>query len=167
MFLKSENDRVNFFPSATLAFGYFENFVKPLCDDYFTDSKFSVDETLYPDSKFRIFIPNKLSEDINQQYQKIKNSVGVTEKIVKSKSRSRTYSIDSKSFENGKLEILDFPTTLTGINYAIRELLPEEYRTNGDEYKMILNRELDRFIATLNKLIDRYDFNEFIVIEKW
>ena len=167
MFLKSENDRVNFFPSATLAFGYFENFVKPLCDDYFADSSFSVDDKQYSNSKFRILIPNKLSEDINQQYQKIKNGVGVTEKIVKSKSRSRTYSIDTKSFETGNLEILDFPTTLTGINYAIRELLPEEYKTNGDEYKMILNRELDRFITTLNKFIDRYDYNDFIKIEKW
>lgn len=165
-FIKGENDRVNFFPSTTLAHAYFENFVKSICQEFYDSNSFSVDDVTYTDCKFRIIIPNVLSEDLNQQFQKIKNGIGVVEKLVTSPNRSRTYSIDVKGLSSGKLEILDFPTTLTGINYAIRELLPDEYRTNGDDYRAILHRELDRFILTLNKLITRYDYGDFVSVEK-
>ena len=165
IFLKSSASTINFFPSSTLAFGYFENFVKPLCMGYFSTGTFKVDGIDYKDCKFRIMLPIKLSEDVNLQYQKIKHSIGTEEKQIESVGRTRTYSIDVKSFVNGKLEILDFPTTLTGINYSIRELLPEEYKHYGDEYKMILNREVENFAATLRDLIEKNDFGEFVKIE--
>lgn len=167
LFLGSDSTRINFFPSSTLAYGYFENFVKPLCEVYFKENNFIVDDVKYNNCNFNIIIPNKLSESINIQYQQIKNDMGVKEKKVESAGRSRNYNVDVKHLENGRLEILDFPTTLTGINYAIKELLPDEYRTNGDEYKTILNRELDKFVSTLQSLIDRNTFNSFVSIQKW
>lgn len=165
LFLNSPASTINFFPSSTLAFGYFENFVKPLCLGYLSTGVFKVDGKDYRDCKFRIMLPTKLSEDVNLQYQKIKIAIGTEEKQIESIGRTRTYSIDVKSFENGNLEILDFPTTLTGINYAIRELLPEDYKEYGEDYKMILNREVENFAATLKSLIDKNDFGEFVKIE--
>lgn len=165
MFLNSSVSTINFFPSSTLAFGYFENFVKPLCLGYFKTSTFKVDGKEYKDCKFRIILPSKLSEDVNLQYQRIKNEIGAEEKQIESVGRTRTYSVDVKSFANGELIMLDFPTTLTGINYSIKELLPEDYKTYGDDYKMILNREVENFATTLRNLIDKNDFGEFVKIE--
>lgn len=165
MFLESSPSEINFFPSSTLAFGYFENFVKPLCLGYFSTGSFKINGTAYRDCKFRIMLPEKLSEDVNLQYQKIKHSMGAEEKQIESLGRTRTYNIDVKSFENGKLEILDFPTTLTGINYSIKELLPEEYKKYGEDYKIILNREVQNFSSTLTDLINKNDFQEFAKIE--
>lgn len=91
--------------------------------------------------------------------------MGAEEKQIESLGRTRTYNIDVKSFENGKLEILDFPTTLTGINYSIKELLPEEYKKYGEDYKIILNREVQNFSSTLTDLINKNDFQEFAKIE--
>jgi hypothetical protein len=165
VFLKSSASTINFFPSSTLAFGYFENFVKPLCLGYFSTGTFKVDGKEYKDCKFRIMLPTKLSEDVNLQYQKIKHSIGAEEKQIESVGRTRTYSVDIKSFTDGKLEILDFPTTLTGINYSIRELLPDEYKRYGDDYKMILNREVENFATTLIDLINKNGFEQFAKIE--
>lgn len=165
VFLNSPASIINFFPSSTLAFGYFENFVKPLCIGYFSTGVFKVDGKDYKDCKFRIMLPKKLSEDVNLQYQRIKHSIGAEEKQIESIGRTRTYNVDVKNFANGKLEILDFPTTLTGINYSIRELLPAEYKRYGDDYKMILNREVENFAATLIDLINKNDFGEFAKIE--
>ncbi|MFH6942603.1 STING domain-containing protein [Flavobacterium sp. FlaQc-50] len=164
-FLESSPSGINFFPSSTLAFGYFENFVKPLCLGYFSNGSFKIDGADYKDCKFRIMLPEKLSEDVNLQYQKIKHSMGAKEKQIESLGRTRTYNIDVKSFENGKLEILDFPTTLTGINYSIKELLPDEYKKYGEDYKIILNREVENFSSTLIDLINKNDFQEFAKIE--
>ena len=164
-FKNSSPSTINFFPSSTLAFGYFENFVKPLCVGYLSTGFFKIDKVEYTDCKFRIMLPVRLTEDVNLQYQKIKNNVGAVEKQIECVGRTRTYSVDVQQFEEGKLEILDFPTTLTGINYSIKELLPEEYKRFGDDYKMILNREVNNFSTTLDGLIRKNGFEDFAKIE--
>ena len=165
LFRGSTTNRINFFPSNTLAFGYFENFIKPISSEYFKTHAFEVDGQIYRDCKFKIVIPETLSEDINIQFQQIKHKLGVEEKQIKLVGRTRSYTVDIKKFQSGKLEILDFPTTLTGINYAIRELLPDEFKENGSEYKNILSRELERFVQTLQNLITRNGFEDFVIVE--
>lgn len=163
-FLLSNSSKFNFFPSNTLAYGYFENFVKSLCFEYSKAGKFEVDGVEFNNCCFKIIIPNELDEDVNLQFEKLKRLQGVKNAQLDYLGRPRPFFVDAKSYENGSLEILDYPTTLTGINYAIKELLPDEYKNYGDEYKSILSRELDRFAETLENLISRNGFSDFVEI---
>jgi hypothetical protein len=163
-FINSSVDKFNFFPSNTLAYGYFENFVKSICYQFINEGKFNVDGKDYKKCKFEIIIPMNLSEDINLQNQKIKNKIGVKQIQIDYFGRPRPFFVNSKSLDSDELLILDFPTTLTGINYSIKELLPEEYKKFGIEYETILNRELERFEFTLKSLIKKNDFENFISI---
>lgn len=160
-FLKSNTSKFNFFPSNTLAYGYFENFVKSLCSEHSKVGKFVVDGKEFENCQFKIIIPNDLDEDVNLQFEKLKREQGVKSAQLDYLGRPRPFFVDAKGFDDGHLEILDYPTTLTGINYAIKEMLPEEYAAYGDEYKTILKRELDRFASTLENLISRNGFKAF------
>lgn len=161
MFKNANSNKFNFFPSNTLAYGYFENFVKQICTQYKADGKFTVAGSEFSDCKFQIIIPNELSEDLNLQFESLKRQKGVKDAVLTYNGRPRSFIVDAKEYDNGKLEILDYPTTLTGINFSIRELLPEEYEQYGDEYQTILRRELNRFSDTLSKLIVKNGFQDF------
>lgn len=163
-FLSVEPDTFNFFPSNTLAFGYFENFIKAICSKIVRDGNIEIDGKKYPDCSFEIIIPNKIDDDINLQFDNIKNKIGVKETVISCSGRDRKFQVNVEKLNSGEIKILDFPTTLTGINYAIRELLSEEYKINGVEYQNILNRELDKFVHTLENLIRRNSFESFVKI---
>lgn len=163
-FINSNIDKFNFFPSNTLAYGYFENFVKSICYQFINDGKFIIEGKDFENCKFEIIIPKNLNEDVNLQNQRIKNKIGVKQIQIDYFGRPRPFFVNSKSLETNELLILDFPTTLTGINFAIQKLLPDEYKNFGIEYETILNRELDRFEFTLKNLIKKNDFESFINI---
>lgn len=160
-FLQTKSDKFNFFPSNTLAYGYFENFVKSLCSQYYKEGRFEVHGIDYNKCAFNIIIPSVLDEDLNLQFEKYKKGKEVKSAEINYTGRPRPFMVDAKQLQNGKLEIIDFPSTLTGINFAIRELLQEEYKAFGEEYQTILKRELNRFVDTLENLILRSGFNEF------
>lgn len=163
-FLLTEPDDINFFPSNTLAFGYFENFIKTICSQIIREGKLNIEGTDYENCNVEIIIPNKINDDINLQFDGIKNKIGVKEKVINCSGRDRKFQVHIEKLNSGEIKILDFPTTLTGINYAIKELLPEEFKKNGEEYKSILNRELDKFVHTLQNLINRNSFDSIVKI---
>ncbi|OWP84697.1 hypothetical protein BWK59_04020 [Flavobacterium davisii] len=163
-FLSVELDTFNFFPSNTLAYGYFENFIKAICAKIIEDGKLKVKDVEYERCKFEILVPKKIDENINLQFERIKREVGVEQVQIECMGRPRPFQVNSKFLESGELLIVDFPSTLTGINYAIKELLPDEYRIFGEEYENILNRELEKFVFTLNGLIKKNSFQDFIEI---
>lgn len=163
-FLMVEPDTFNFFPSNTLAFGYFENFIKAICSKIVRDGNLEIDGVKYSNCNFEIIIPSKIDDDINLQFDGIKNKIGVKETVINCSGRDRKFQVNIEKLNSGQIKILDFPTTLTGINYAIKELLPDEYKKNGDEYKNILNREIDKFVHTLENLIIRNSFENFVKV---
>lgn len=163
-FLMVEPDTFNFFPSNTLAFGYFENFIKAICSKIIRDGNLEIDGVKYSNCNFEIIIPSKIDDDINLQFDGIKNKIGVKETVINCSGRDRKFQVNIEKLNSGQIKILDFPTTLTGINYAIKELLPDEYKKNGDEYKNILNREIDKFVHTLENLIIRNSFENFVKV---
>ncbi len=163
-FLQTDPDDFNFFPSNTLAFGYFENFVKAICSKIINDGNLDIEGTNYSTCSFDIIIPNKIDDDINLQFELIKKKIGVKEAVIKCSGRDRKFHVNIEKLDSGEIKIHDFPTTLTGINYAIKELLPEEFKKNGKEYQNILNRELNKFVHTLQNLIERNSLSEFVKI---
>jgi len=162
-FKKPLTKDLNFFPSSTLASTYYENFVKYVSEHYVNENGFTYKDKKYKECHFKIIIPNKISNNLNTQFKRMQNEIEVGEITFESNGRSRGIIVDA-SVQNDKLVLLDFPTTLTGINQAIKYLLPKEYDTQGKDYELILNRELEKFVVTLSSIIKINGFSDFISI---
>jgi hypothetical protein len=165
LFRNASVNNLNFFPSSTIATTYYENFLKFVCEHYVKNNGFEFKNVKYSNCLFKIYIPKYLTEDLNIQFTRMKNTLNVDDISFKSVGRVRNVSVDAKIVDN-TLILLDFPTTLTGINHAIKNLLPNVYNKNGDEYKMILEREMEKFIDTLKLILKRNKYDDFVKIER-
>jgi Predicted nucleotide-binding protein containing TIR-like domain len=163
LFGHSSNTEVNFFPSATLAAVYFENFIVPICETILKNKGFVSQGVHYEICHLKIIVPNNIDKDVNRQFETLKKIISTATEVFEYDGRPRNISVDIKS-KNGSLEFVDFPTIVAGINYAIRHLLPLEFEKKQAEYAQILDRELNRFVATLEKLIEDDGYKGIAVI---
>jgi hypothetical protein len=154
-FLKASDDDVNFFPSTTLAAVYFENFIKPVC------TYFSTDASKRPsDYKIKIFIPQKITPNVNQQFEELKKKIKTKPYSFNYAGRSRNV-LTEVNVSKKTITVVDFPTTIAGIDYAVSNLF-QKHENNQQE--QILQRELERFINTLNKLLKKHNWEEHVTI---
>lgn len=165
MFLATDDDDINFFPSATLAAVYYENFIKPTCRYLIENGGLEIEGCKYKNCNINIIIPNTINSDVNLQFQKIKKNLNTKDITFNCSGRPRNITIDAQIKEN-TLDILDFPTVISGINHAISNLLPQDFNKFTPDYTIILNRELRRFITTLKKLLIRGGFDEMVLVRK-
>lgn len=164
LFKNQVDSGINFFPSSTLAAVYYENFVKPTCLYIIQNNGISDDDgQKYEDCKIKIIIPERLTLDVNSQFQTLKKSFQTKKISFDYLGRPRNIDIETL-IKDGKLFVIDFPTVLSGINYAISNLLPHDFNAMSEDYDLILNREFDRFIYTLNKLALRDGYNNLITV---
>lgn len=164
LFKNQIDSGINFFPSSTLAAVYYENFVKPTCLHIIQNNGIvNDDDKLYEDCIIKIIIPERLTADVNSQFQTLKKRFQTKKLTFNYMGRPRH--IDVEIFvEDGKLFVVDFPTVLSGINFAISNLLPYDFNAMSSDYENILNREFDRFVYTLNKLALRDGYNDLITV---
>lgn len=165
LFLSSSDDEINFFPSATLASVYFENLIVPICRFIIENNGFTSKEIHYKKCKINVIIPDRINEDVNLQFEKLKSSISTENVSFKYAGRPRHISIDTQ-IKNDTLEFIDFPTIITGINHAISNLLPNDFNKLSPDYNSILERELRRFITTLKKLLIRNGFDEMVNVKR-
>lgn len=155
---------VNFFPSSTLAAVYYENFVKPTCLHILQNGGIcDEDNTKFEDCKIKVIIPERLTSDVNSQFQTLKKSFQTKKLTFDYLGRPRNIDVEI-IIDDNKLFVIDFPTVLSGINYAISNLLPYDFNAMSEDYDLILNREFERFIYTLNKLALRDGYNNLIEV---
>lgn len=166
MFIKASVNDLNFFPSSTLASSYFENFVKHVCEYYISNNGFNYNGVKYSECIFKILIPLSIGDNVNMQVQQILNQRGNNKISFETPGRVRNISVDKVSIEDDKLMLFDVPTTLSGINHAISNLLPKEFNDQDEEYSVILNRELTKFMESLELIIKRNNYQKFVKIER-
>lgn len=155
---------INFFPSSTLAAVYYENFVKPTCLHIIQNNGIHDEEgNKYEDCKVKIIIPERLTSDVNSQFQTLKKKFQTKKLTFDYLGRPRNIDVET-IVTNNAMTVIDFPTVLSGINYAISNLLPHDFNAMSEDYDLILNREFDRFIYTLNKLALRDGYNSLIQV---
>lgn len=165
LFLSNDDDEINFFPSATLASVYFENLITPICRFLIENGGFTSKDVHYSKCRVNVIIPDRINEDVNLQFERLKSSI-VTENVsFKYAGRPRLISIDTK-ITNDTLVFIDFPTIITGINHSIANLLPNDFNKLSPDYNSILERELRRFITTLKKLLIRHGFDEMVTVKR-
>lgn len=165
LFLSSADDEINFFPSATLASVYFENLISPICRFIIENGGFTSKDIHYKKCRVNVIIPDKINEDVNLQFEKLKTSIATENVSFKYAGRPRYISIDTQLKDN-TLEFIDFPTIITGINHAIANLLPNDFNKLSPDYNSILERELRRFITTLKLLLIRHGFDEMVLVKR-
>jgi hypothetical protein len=161
VFLASSETDINFFPSATLAAVYFENLISPICRYVIDNGGFSIDDKLFTKCKINVVIPERINQDVNFQFEKMKGEMLIKNVSFRYAGRPRNISIDTQAVGD-TLEFIDFPTIITGINYAISNLLPNDFTNLSHDYDAILDRELNRFITTLNLLLVKGGYREMV-----
>ena len=163
---RSQNDSsINFFPSSTLASVYFENLISPTSRYLIENGGFEEGGVKYEDCVIKIIIPSKLNSDLNLQFEKIKKKRSTKSVSFSYAGRPRYINLETE-IQYGKLIFIDFPTILTGINYAIQNLLPNDFNSMSQDYELILSRELEKFIITVKDLALRNGFDEMIQFER-
>lgn len=165
LFLSSSDDDLNFFPSSTLASVYLENLIVPICRYLIENGGFSVNEHHYTKCQINVVVPDRINEDVNLQFEKLKSSIQTENKTFNYAGRPRNISIDTQ-IKDGTLQFIDFPTIISGINHAISNLLPNDFNKLSPDYNSILERELRRFITTLKKLLIKHGFDEMVYIKR-
>jgi hypothetical protein len=164
IFRASSEADVNFFPSATLAAVYFENLISPICRYVVENNGFSVDDKLYSKCKINVIIPERINNDVNVQFEKLKSGMLTKNVSFRYAGRPRNINIDTRTLGD-TLEFVDFPTIITGINFAISNLLPNDFTKLSPDYDAILDRELSRFITTLKILLIKNGFDDMVEIK--
>lgn len=165
MFLASPDDEINFFPSATLASVYFVNLIAPVCRFIIENNGFTVNETHYKKCKINVIVPDRISDDVNLQFEKLKSQIPTENVTFKYAGRPRNINIETQ-IKNETVEFIEFPTIITGINHSISNLLPHDFNKQSPDYSAILERELRRFITTLKKLLIRNNFDEMVIVKR-
>lgn len=165
LFKASSDEEINFFPSATLAAVYYENLIVPICSYIIDNSGFPKGETHYKKCKINVIVPDKINQDVNRQFEKLKGLFSTENISFKYAGRPRQISVDTQA-KNDTLEFIDFPTIIAGINYAISNLLPNEFNKQNPDYNSILDRELRRFITTLKLLLIKGGFDEMVAVKR-
>lgn len=163
-FDRQNDSDINFFPSSTLAAVYYENFIKPTCSHIINNGGL-LDKNgyIYKKCTIKIIIPKKLTSDVNSQFQRIKAKIETKELSFEYLGRPRNINVEIIA-EDGEVMIIDFPTILSGINYAISNLLPQDFNSMSVDYETILSRELERFVYTLKKIALRDRVDDLIKI---
>lgn len=165
LFMHQTESDVNFFPSSTLAAVYFENLINPTCRYLIENCGFESDGTKYTDCLIKIIIPRKLNNDVNIQFERLKQKFDTSSKSFNYAGRPRYISLETEIIDN-RLVFIDFPTILSGINYSISNLMPTDFNSMSPDYETILNRELERFIFTVKQLALRSGFDDMIQIKR-
>ena len=119
----------------------------------------------YKKCKLNIIVPDKINDDVNLQFERLKSSIETKNVSFKYAGRPRNISIDTQ-IKDETLVFIDFPTIIAGINYAISNLLPNDFNKLSPDYDSILERELRRFITTLKKLLIKHGFDEMVVVKR-
>nr|WP_321222042.1 STING domain-containing protein [uncultured Psychroserpens sp.] len=164
LFKNSSSNDLNFFPSSTIASTYYENFVKLVCEYYINNDGFDFNDIKYKKVIFKIFVPEILTDNANTQSVRLQNKLKINDEIsFGTPGRMRSVRVSS-IIEEDTLILADFPTILSGIKHAISNLLPKEFNEQNDEYKLVLNRELNKFIESLEIIVRRNNYHDFVRI---
>lgn len=152
-------------PSTVLAIGYFNNFVKPICEFLSSDTPIVVNGVNYTRFTFKIILPKALDSDIKQRacaFYKQKKF-----ELIDINTPSRPYPLFvAVDTSNNKLVLSDMPTTLSGIYKAIEMHLRIGHIGKSNEQQLLEDRELRNFRTVLEHLVNESAFTKlFVVIE--
>ena len=151
-------------PSTVLAIGYFDNFVKPICESLSANNRTLVKYNC-SSYLFRIILPKDLDSDIKKKANLFYKEKNYDPIAINSASRSYPLYVAIDKAEN-KAILSDMPTTLNGLDKAIEMYLRKGHIGKTNEQKLLEDRELRNFEKVLRSLISEdADCRQYIEVE--
>lgn len=154
--LRSGTFELGLLPSVTLAYGYFDNFVKRTCERL-RDQKFIMvgkKKVPFTDFHFRILIPNNLSDDM---YEKVSGARDKRRwepiKVDAGGLRPYDFHVDLSANKQGCIEIYDIPLTLNSLHQSIQQYVQKSHLGRDFFEAMLEHREISAFKNVLDELI--------------
>ncbi len=139
-------------PSTVLAIGYFENFVKPICESLYANNEI-LEKNNCSSYIFRIILPKDLDSDIKKKANVFYKEKEFNPIAIGSISRSYPLYI---AFDTSCSQAIlsDMPTTLNGLDKAIEMYLRKGHIGKSNEQKLLEEKELRNFEKVLCSLIN-------------
>lgn len=152
-------------PSTVLAIGYFNNFIKPICEFLSSDTPIVIKKVDYTQFIFKIILPKSLDSDIKRRASTFYKQKKF--ELINIPTSGRSYPLFvAVDTSNNKLVLSDMPTTLSGIDKAIEMHLKIGYIGKSNEQQLLEDRELRNFETVLEHLVNADAFcKSFVVIE--
>lgn len=151
-------NRISLLPSTSLAVGYYENYLKPVCEGLMDQKKLSIDGRKYSlknyDKKFCVVIPTDVSADWESKAKVYYRNLGASNTSIDGKVRKYGVRIDFKEFkENHCVKIVDIPLTMRAAFRAVDLVTGKDYE--GDTPLLVKSKEKEQrnFVRTLKNLI--------------
>ena len=145
---------LSFVPSATLAVGYFENFVSNVCRELMQSAKREVNGHNYNDFRMHIVIPDELPNNFQDQVIAYLSEKNLKEMKVETVTRKYNFYLDYAEGKYSVLELYDLPTTLSALKRAIEMAIPRSYVGEGSRERALKKKEMNNFYRTLQYLIN-------------
>ena len=150
--------RITLLPSTSLAYGYYDNFVRGVCRAIENAEEISIEGKVYgldsiKEKRVDIVFPNTVIEDWKDWtilYQKKHN---LKKAVLKCEPRDFSVYIDEKSLVNGKLRVIDVPHTLRSSFYCVEQIAAKNYTGEKQISRLAKQREVRNFKRTLKNLI--------------
>lgn len=139
-------------PSTVLAIGYFDNFVKPICESLSSNSEI-LNKNHCSSYRFKIILPKDLDSDIKKKANLFYKEKKFSPIAIKTTSRSYPLYV-AVDTANNKAILSDMPTTLNGLDKAIEMYLRKGHIGKSNEQKLLEDRELRNFEKVLRSLIN-------------
>lgn len=160
----SKYSEVNFIPSVVLAAGYYGNFIAPLAIHIATNGLEHNGASFKSNCRIKILIPKSITANTSLQGTRWMDKFNAKRISVEIGNRHWGYRLlidDSGT----NAEIIDFPTTLGGINEAVKYLLPYEFNHQTEAYHLIMKRELATFVEYLQTLLNQGGIADLVCFE--
>lgn len=152
-------------PSTVLSIGYFDNFVKPVCESLSLNKQQLCDHNC-ESYMFKIIIPKDLDSDIKKKASLFYKKNGFSQ--IQINSTSRQYPLYVAIENDNNIAILsDMPTTLSSLDKAIEMYLRKGHIGKTKEQQLLEDRELLNFEKVLRALIaEDADCRQYVEVEK-
>ena len=181
-------NRIRLLPSASLAIGYYYNFINPLlkcmAEDekkiyiYIEGKRIKIKNIkrksifTFKKEKFRfrvnVVIPSDVETDWKVWEQSYAEENGFKNAAVESKSRPMAFMLDENKWKKEKVfEIIDIPQTLSVAFQAVEMAMGKDFIGDNELLIKTKQKEVDNFVNTLKNLMKKSSYaQKYVVIRE-
>ncbi|HJQ57996.1 MAG TPA: STING domain-containing protein [Vineibacter sp.] len=152
-------------PSTGLAIGYFNNFLKPVCEWIERNKKITIDavehDISHDNYDFTVAIPRTLSAASVDGQRRFAEKNNLKPSTIKGENRSYPFFVNAE-MKGGRLQLVDYPTTLRASYDTIQLVLASgALKPITGEETLLEEKELRNFHRVLENLLARQEPGSF------
>lgn len=161
-----ETFELSFVPSTGLAFGYFHNFLAPVCRELTKSAKRKVGDKEFNNFRLHVALPDELPNDFQDQVIAYLGVKKLEPMSVETVTRNYNFYLDYAQSDNDVLELYDLPTTLSALKRALELALPSSHIGESKRERILKQKEMNNFKRTLDYLVTENAITkEHVVVE--